>query len=158
MNRPWRKVLSAARSLIEEPPPLIYFDLFPNTRRLKVLLVEDDEPDAYLIENALSGNPRVGEILLAEDGVKALELVDKGWFAPDIAIIDLHMPRKDGFSLLQDFCAMANGGFRKVILTSSSARADVYSAVHCGAAEFLTKPSSRRKLAAALDRVIENTA
>jgi response regulator NasT len=158
MKRTWSKVLSAARALTAEPPQLKYYDLFPNTRRLKVLLVEDDEPDAYIIANALSSNPRVGEVLVAEDGVKALELVDKGWIRPDLAIIDLHMPRKDGFSLLQDFAAMENGGFRKVILTSSSARADVQIATHCGAVEFFTKPHSRKKLAAALDRVIENAA
>jgi CheY-like chemotaxis protein len=123
---------------------------------LKVLLVEDDEPDAYLIEQSLSGNPKVGEILRAEDGVKALELVDKGWFSPDLAIIDIRMPRKDGLALLRDFAAMEQGGFPKVVLTSSAARADIRDAIHGGAVEFITKPASRRKLIAELDRVIAN--
>ena len=59
---------------------------FPATPRLKILLVEDDEADANLIREILEANPRVREVLLAEDGVKALELVRCGWFNPDLAV------------------------------------------------------------------------
>ena len=158
MRRALRKILSVSRRLIDGPPPSRPFDEFPNAKGLKVLLVEDDEPDAYLIEQALSGNPKVGEILRAEDGVKALELVDKGWFSPDLAIIDLRMPRKDGLTLLKDFAAMERGGFLKVVLTSSAAGSDIRNAFHGGAVEFITKPASRKKLTAELDRVVAGVA
>ena len=69
-------------------------------QRLRVLLVEDDDADAYLIRRALAKNPRIGEVVLAHDGVAALELINKGVVNPDLAIVDLHMPRKDGFALL----------------------------------------------------------
>ncbi len=129
--------------------------MFPNTPRLKILLVEDDEPDAYIIAQVLEGNPKVRQVARAEDGVKALELVERGWFEPDIAIVDLHMPRKDGFSLLQDFAALCRTRFPSVILTSSSAGADAWRAMDCGAIEFVTKSASPKKLAADLDRAIE---
>jgi CheY-like chemotaxis protein len=122
--------------------------------RLWVLLVEDDEADAYLIRRALAKNPWVGEVALAEDGVEALELIDKGWVCPDLAIVDLHMPRKDGFGLLRDFGIRQSAPFPSVVLTSSRASADALRSTRLGALEVLTKPRTEHELAAALDRVI----
>jgi len=144
-------VLTPATSDDFEPfPPPLY------SRKLHILLVEDDEPDAYLIGRALQNNPRVGEVVVAENGFKALELIDIGWATPDLAIVDLHMPRKDGFALLRDFAAREGPHFPSVILTSSAAKMDSLEAMICGAVEFITKPDSPVKLAAALDRVIYN--
>jgi len=124
------------------------------THKLRVLVVEDDEGDAYLIRRALAKNPRVGEIVLAETGVEALDLIDRGAVKPDLAFIDLHMPRKDGFALLRDFSARECVKFPSVVLTSSRAGADALRSMKRGAMEFVTKPSTEEKLAAALDRVI----
>jgi len=148
-----------AKSPFAPPPSFHYIDIFPpapHSRILKILLVEDDEPDIYLINRALEANPRVGEVVVAEDGLKALELIDNGWVYPDLAIVDLHMPRKDGFALLRDFAARNRRPFPSVILTSSASGADAHRAMHCGAVEFITKPDTPAKLSAALDRVIYN--
>lgn len=122
--------------------------------RLCVLLVEDDEGDAYLIRRALAKNARVGEIVLAENGAEALDLIDRGIVRPDLALIDLHMPCKDGFALLRDFSARESWQFPSVVLTSSRARADAVRSMKRGAMDFVTKPSTEMKLEAALDRVI----
>jgi chemotaxis family two-component system response regulator Rcp1 len=151
--------VSMARSPFDPPRPFHYVDIFlpdAHSRVLKILLVEDDEPDIYLINRALEGNPRVGEVVVAEDGLKALEMIDKGWVRPDLAIVDLHMPRKDGFALLRDFAAKNRRQFPSVILTSSAAAADAHRAMHCGAVAFITKPGTPAKLSAALDRAIYN--
>jgi CheY-like chemotaxis protein len=123
---------------------------------LQVLLVEDDEADAYLIRRALAKNPWVGEVVLAEDGVEALELFDKGRISPDLAIVDLHMPRKDGLGLLKEFSSRASANFPSVVLTSSKSSKDVLRAKNRGALEFLTKPKTEEQLAAALNRVIQS--
>jgi CheY-like chemotaxis protein len=124
------------------------------TARLRVLVVEDDEADVYLIRRALASNPRVEKVAVARDGVEALELID-GWSAaPDLAIVDLHMPRRDGFALLSDFAARKSDPFPSVVLTSSRAGADAFRCKRRGAVEFLTKPNTAEKLTAALDRVI----
>jgi CheY-like chemotaxis protein len=122
---------------------------------LHVLLVEDDEADAYLIRRALTKNPWVGDVVIAENGVEALELFDKRRVAPDLAIVDLHMPRKDGLALLKEF-AIRTVQFPSVILTSSKASKDAMRATKRGAVEFITKPKSEEELAAALNRVICN--
>jgi CheY-like chemotaxis protein len=109
---------------------------------LCVLLVEDDDGDAYLIERALMANPNVGGIIRATDGVEALALVQIGAVAPDVALIDLHMPRKNGFQLLVEFAALDQPHFPMVVLTSSTAPTDAMRSRLRGATRVLTKPDS----------------
>jgi len=123
---------------------------------LCVLLVEDDEADAYLIKYALDSNARVGEVIHATDGVEALELIESGAASPDLAIVDLHMPRKNGFSLLSDFAAMDRVQFPSVVLTSSRSGADALRSRKRGADVFMTKPNTLAKLTYALDNIISN--
>ena len=125
-----------------------------NTQKLCVLLVEDDEADSYLIRRALATIPRVGKVVVARDGVEALEIVDDGSANPDLALVDLHMLRKDGFALLRDFETRESAQFLSVVLTSSRAGADALRSRKRGAVEFLTKPDTVEKMAAALNRVI----
>jgi len=122
---------------------------------LHVLLVEDDEADAYLVRRALAKNPWVADVVIAGDGIEALELLDKRRVAPDLAIVDLHMPRKDGLALLKEF-ATRSVHFPFVVLTSSKASKDAVRAAKRGAVEFITKPKTEAELAATLNRSIRN--
>jgi len=123
---------------------------------LCVLVVEDDDADAYLIECALAANPNVGDIVRATDGIEALRLVDTGGVRPDVALIDLHMPRKNGFQLLADFAACAGPYFPMVVLTSSTAPTDAMRSRLRGAARVLTKPESTQDLEAVLAAAIQS--
>jgi len=123
--------------------------------RLKILLVEDDEADAYLIRRASESNENVAEVVLAQDGVEAIELVERGVLKPDLAFVDLHMPRKDGFALLRDLAVDDSSPFPVVVLTSSRSGADVLRSMKRGAALFVTKPRTQEEIAAALDRAID---
>jgi DNA-binding NtrC family response regulator len=64
------------------------------------------------------------------------------------------MPRKDGFALLREFETRESAQFLSVVLTSSRAGADALRSRKRGAVEFLTKPDTVEKMAAALNRVI----
>jgi CheY-like chemotaxis protein len=121
---------------------------------LSVLLVEDNEADVYLIKRALAENPRVAEVVLAQDGVEALELIESGAVDPDLAIIDLHMPRKDGFALLLDLRLRASTTFPSIVLTSSRSAADAFRSRSRGAELVLVKPNSAEKLNALMGEVI----
>jgi CheY-like chemotaxis protein len=121
---------------------------------LNILLVEDDDADAYLIESALSANPRVAAIVRARDGVEALELVDSRQMLPDLAIVDLHMPRKNGFVLLSELNARVTVEFPSVVLTSSRLREDALRSKRRGATRVMTKPASMKKLTLVLNRVV----
>jgi CheY-like chemotaxis protein len=108
---------------------------------LHVLIVEDDEADAYLIERALADNPRVSSILRACDGIEALELIEEG-VEPDLVIIDLQMPRMDGFRLLIEMACRGHDGFPIVVLTSSTAKNDIVRSLFRGASKVISKPHS----------------
>jgi len=118
--------------------------------KLKVLLVEDDDADAYLIERALSDIPGPKEVVRAHDGVAALAIIDRRIFKPDLAIVDLHMPRKDGFSLLIELRARVTVDFPAIVLTSSRSTADAFRSRKRGAVKVLTKPNSLEKLTTVL--------
>jgi len=116
-----------------------------SSKRLRVLLVEDDDADVYLIRRALSQLPKVSEVRVARDGDEALELIDSWSAGPDLAIIDLKMPRKDGFALLREFSLKKSVTFPTVILTSSKKR---------GAVDFVTKPNGLEKLKDVLGELV----
>jgi CheY-like chemotaxis protein len=122
---------------------------------LHILLAEDDDADAYLITRALAKNPKVGVVARARDGLEALELLDKGVIAPGLAIIDLHMPRRSGFSLLVDLAMREGANFPSAVLTSSVASADQIRSKLRGATYFLTKPTSVEELESALSQLID---
>jgi CheY-like chemotaxis protein len=121
---------------------------------LQILVVEDDSADAYLIFRALSDNPRVGEIIHAWDGIEAMEMIESGAVDPDLAIIDLHMPRKNGFSLLVELACRDQPHFSTVVLTSSKASSDAVRSKLRGANQFLTKPDSVEELDSVLSRAV----
>jgi CheY-like chemotaxis protein len=120
-----------------------------------VLVVEDDDADAYLIERALSADPHIGGIIRATDGVEALHLVEIGAIQPDLALIDLHMPRKSGFHLLVDFAARRDPCFPMVVLTSSTAPIDAMRSRLRGAARVLTKPATLEELTDVLTAAVD---
>ena len=122
---------------------------------LCVLIVEDDDADAYLIECALAAIPNVASVIRATDGVEALHLVDVGAVHPDLALIDLHMPRKSGFHLLVDFASRRDPCFPMVVLTSSTAPIDAMRSRLRGAARVLTKPATLEELTDILSATIQ---
>ena len=126
----------------------------PQEAGLRVLLVEDDLADAHLITRALNQRPNVTEVVHACDGVQALELIDKRAYAPDLAIVDLKMPRMDGFRLLIELACRDQADFPVVVLTSSTARNDVVRSLFRGADKVISKPHSFEQLERELARAI----
>ena len=123
-------------------------------KQLCVLVVEDDEADAYLIKRALARDPGVERVVLAPDGAEAFRMVEAREVEPDLAFIDLHMPRKNGFNLL---AALAGGDaprFPMVVLTSSTAPTDAMRSRLRGAIRVVTKPDTEQGMAEELARAI----
>jgi CheY-like chemotaxis protein len=120
---------------------------------ITILLVEDDEADAYLIERALRNNTRVGEIIRAHDGEEALQILASAAIRPQLALIDLQMPRRDGFSLLLELKKL-DAELVSVVLTSSRGGADAHRSFHRGARMFVSKPKEPQRMQAILNEVI----
>lgn len=76
------------------------------TRDINILLVDDDDVDAEMVIRGFR-NSRIGnEITVAEDGIQALEILrenGQGSFSkPYIVLLDLNMPRMNGFDFLDE--------------------------------------------------------
>ena len=117
---------------------------------LCVLVVEDSEADAYLIHRALFNHPSVGKVVHAHDGLEAQEMIERGEVHPDLAFIDLQMPRLNGFELLIALASGERCDFPMVVLTSSSLEADRLRSRIRGAVRVITKPNSVEQLGAML--------
>ena len=101
------------------------------------ILIVDDEPVAREILGAMLMD--LYEVIYAENGVVALEMIKRDKQKLSLVILDLHMPEMDGYSLLK--LLRADSEFRRipVIVLTSEKGAEVES-LKIGAADFITKP------------------
>ncbi len=118
---------------------------------MKILIADDERLVRFSLKSMLEelGIP-AGSILMASDGREMLEAVQSS--PPDIAFVDIKMPRLSGLDAIQQAGA-SSPGTRWVILTSHSSFEYARRALQLGAAEYLLKPVSPAELAAVLDRL-----
>lgn len=116
------------------------------TSSIRVLLVEDNEADAYLTRETLESGKLHIEIDVAVDGVEAIDLLTRAAASgsaclPDLILLDLNLPRMDGRQVLQTL--KKDTVLRRipvVILTSSEAERDIAESYQLGANCYVTKP------------------
>ena len=121
------------------PPP-------PNAKSIDVLLVEDDPGDTLMIREAFEDNKVRNRLTCVTDGVQALEYLRRdGEHAdaprPDLILLDLNLPRKDGREVLAEI--KADDDLRTipvVVLTTSQAEEDVLRSYKLHANAYVTKP------------------
>lgn len=117
------------------------------SRPFVVLLVEDSPSDASLTREALQIPDLSVDLRVVPDGEEALEYLRRaGRYAdaprPDLVLMDLNLPRRDGRELLVEAKAdLALQTIPFVVLTSSDADADIRAAYRAHANSYLTKPS-----------------
>ena len=113
---------------------------------VEILLVEDNPADMRLTQEALKEGKVYNNLHWSKDGVDALDFLRrKGKHAsaprPDIILLDLNQPKKDGREVLQD---IKNDESLKripvVILTTSKAEEDILRAYGLGVNSFIVKP------------------
>lgn len=112
----------------------------------KKVLIADDEPNIVLSLEFLM--EQFGfEVRVAGNGREALELVDS--FAPDLVLLDVMMPGKNGYEVCQHIKGVPRLQHIKVILLSAKGRdVEVAKGIEMGADAYVTKPFSTRELAA----------
>lgn len=113
---------------------------------LEILLVDDDAGDVELTRESLSDSKLAINMSVAGDGVEAMEFLRReGKYSnaprPDLILLDLNMPRKDGRQALAEI--KADDSLRSipiVVLTTSSAEEDIVKTYNLGANCYVTKP------------------
>ena len=113
---------------------------------MQILLVEDNPGDIRLTQEALKEGSIRNELHVVKDGVEAIDyLKRKGKYTnkptPDIILLDLNLPRKDGREVLAEIKADENLKLIPVIiLTTSDADLDIQKSYKLHANCFITKP------------------
>jgi chemotaxis family two-component system response regulator Rcp1 len=113
---------------------------------IDILLVEDNPGDADLAREALEGGKLKNRLFVVGDGEAAMDfLYQAGAYAdvprPDLILLDLNLPRKDGREVLADIKAHKNlKRIPVVILTTSQSEEDVLKSYNLHANCFITKP------------------
>lgn len=114
---------------------------------LRVFLAEDNRADVYLVELALREENLTFNLRLASDGEEALRVVaafGETERAPDIALLDVNLPRQDGDQVLRSLrSSPCCGRTPIVIMTSSDSVRDRDLAARYGAVFFLSRRTSR---------------
>ncbi len=114
-----------------------------------ILLVEDNADDEALTMRALRKNKITNMIVVARDGVEALDyLFGTGTYAnrdtseqPELILLDLKLPKLDGFEVLKRLRADARTKLLAVvILTSSKEQQDIVNGYGFGANSYVRKP------------------
>jgi DNA-binding response OmpR family regulator len=101
----------------------------------KILLVEDDPNFGTVLKDYLALNDY--EVTHAKDGLDGLISFKNDDF--DICILDVMMPKKDGFSLAKDIRSV-NNDIPLIFLTAKSMKEDILKGYQVGADDYLNKP------------------
>lgn len=111
---------------------------------MTTVVIADDQPVVLRGFGAiLSGAPDLDVVGTAPDGVALLQLV--AGHAPDVAVVDIRMPRMDGITATERICA-AHPATRVLILTTFDLDEYVYDALRAGASGFLLKDTPAERL------------
>jgi chemotaxis family two-component system response regulator Rcp1 len=116
------------------------------TRLVEILLVEDNLGDIRLTQEGLKETKLLNNLSVAMDGVEALDFLRrKGKYTdavrPDLILLDLNLPKKDGREVLAEIKADENlKRIPVVILTSSRAEEDILKTYNLHANCYVTKP------------------
>lgn len=115
-------------------------------RPIEILLVEDSPSDADLTIETFSEAKVLNNLHLVEDGVEAIAFLrQQGKYSnvprPDLILLDLNLPRKDGREVLAEIKADADlGVIPVVVLTTSADESDILRSYQLNANCYVTKP------------------
>ena len=117
-----------------------------NNEAIKILLVEDNPGDVRLTLEAFKEGKVSNEINVVNDGIEALAFLrQEGQYAnaprPDVILLDLNLPKKDGYEVLAEI--KQDPDLKRipvVILTTSQAEQDILKTYNLHANCYITKP------------------
>ncbi|WP_073209779.1 response regulator transcription factor [Xylanibacter ruminicola] len=123
-----------------------------NDDKLKILLCEDDENLGMLLREYLQAKGFVAE--LCADGEAGFKAFLKTKF--DICVLDVMMPKKDGFTLAQEIRS-ANTDVPIIFLTAKTLKEDILEGFKLGADDYITKPFSMEELVFRIEAILRRT-
>lgn len=121
-------------------------------QQIRLLLVEDETVLAGVVKETLE--MKGFEVIYAADGQEGWQLYKQ--YGPDVCVIDVMMPRKDGLTLVQDIRAI-DTHTPLIFLTAKSEVQDVLKGFHAGADDYIKKPFSMEELILRIHALLKRT-
>ncbi len=115
-------------------------------KTMEILIIEDNEADVFLMREIFQESRHKNNISIASDGVEALDFLSRrNRFAnaprPDLILLDLNMPKKDGRAVLKEIKAdPLLRAIPVIVLTTSESEEDVRRCYDSYASCYITKP------------------
>ena len=123
-----------------------------STKSGNILLVEDDQNFGDVLRSYLEMNDY--DVTLATDGIKGLEKYHQGKF--DLCILDVMMPRKDGFTVAREI-REKDTSLPIIFLTAKTLKEDVLEGFKIGADDYITKPFNSEELLFRIQAILKRT-
>ena len=118
----------------------------------KILLVEDDQNFGDVLRSYLEMNDY--DVTLANDGIKGLERYNSSKY--DLCILDVMMPRKDGFTVAKEI-REKDTDTPIIFLTAKTLKEDVLKGFKIGADDYITKPFNSEELLFRIQAILKRT-
>lgn len=127
-----------------------------NGKPVEILLVEDNEGDIFLTRKVFEKANIKNTITVAQDGEVAVKMLKEKSVEPDIILLDINLPKKDGKQVLEEIKDDPDlRSIPVVILTSSKAEKDILESYNLHANSYIIKPVTLEKFGEVAS-VIEN--
>ena len=111
--------------------------------KMIVLMADDDDDDCMLVKEAIEESGARAHVHCVDDGIKLMEFLFSACAPPDLILLDLNMPRKDGRQALKEIkSAPALAHIPVVVFTTSKEKKDIAYSRKMGANSFVTKPET----------------
>ena len=156
---------AAAAAAVAEPPkrlmassedPASKQAALPAAKRPKILVVDDDPGISKIIETTLKQLPMEADIFMASDGVEALEAIEK--HGADVVILDVMMPRMDGFAVCDALRKDIRTAFLPILmLTANGDQANRTKGYLVGTDDYMSKPFEVADFLARVSRLLRRT-
>lgn len=105
--------------------------------KIKLVIIDDSAQMKNFVINHFSNHPQFELVKDTNDGANAVEIVEK--FKPDVVLLDLVLPNRDGYAVLQDIQKLEKVP-KTIITTALSSSNFVHKAMQLGANYFMVKP------------------
>ena len=112
--------------------------------KLNILAIDDDEITLKLLELILAENIYIDDFITAKDGLEAMEILEQR-FDINLILLDIYMPRLDGFEFLNNFKQRQYLQDIPIIVISTDI-SQKQKALEFGDYDFLVKPISKKPL------------
>jgi len=128
---------------------------------IEIVLAEDNPADVHIIERCLKSSKIPNNLTVLRDGKKAIDYLNgegenKDVRVPDLIFLDLHLPKINGFEILEQLKSTAR--LRQVpivVLTNSESSVDISKCYELYANTFVTKPATQKEFQDAINKVLD---